>query len=321
MKKILLISLLALCGCSTMDEKLMNNFTQYKIVETINAYYESADNSLNCTMLKDNSISRFPKKNYSNTSSKICFFNYDRYLPKNTDIKTEEDFLRLISKNKGKICSEKTNREYCLQKEEKKLSAYINGGIAQEKIEEEKLKEQRRLEEEKRKRLEQEELARREAEERKRKEKIERWKTLKIKECSSNLEKLFNSDDFMKNGIISYCEQSNQSSDLVDLCKDRISLYVRHINNKRSCLSDVFVMMQLSPFINSLDADDDVSVARLLDVASQFRCSISLMSCQLSFNENNFSEKELYELEKKEKHSAPVKKSKPKTENIIVELN
>ena len=62
---------------------------------------------------------------YGRYDSKVCFFDYKKYLPENSEIKTDSDFLALASKYK-KAGGEPADIE-------KELAAFINGGLSAKK--------------------------------------------------------------------------------------------------------------------------------------------------------------------------------------------
>ena len=183
MKKILLISLLVLCGCSTMDEKLMlklptSNYPIQNVLDTVKKYgsfsknsgqyqcekvftedYSLAEDGVDPTcMLSYYKSSDYYESDYcilnrrkfKSRPSKVCYFNYKKYLPQNTSIKTDNDFLRLLQKYEKlqekevcqNLCYELTKSECseaqnnCYHKVwtewEQILREYINGGMERE---------------------------------------------------------------------------------------------------------------------------------------------------------------------------------------------
>ena len=171
MKRIIILSFFVLVGCTNMDQKLTKMESKHPIIDVLNVYSENANSKTRCTKLNDDSISLNPSRYYSTVASKICFFNYQKYLPKNTDIKTQDDFIALLKKASLPICANSSDKENCLQRKEQELNKYINGGLAQQKVEQEKRKKEEELS--RKKREEEENRKKAEAKKREKEKKLE----------------------------------------------------------------------------------------------------------------------------------------------------
>lgn len=156
MKKISILSpvLLAACMIQPADEHFWNGVSELPIVDTLELYKEYNNNSLgkckkpiqlekpprtlfsteqDYTVVAEQNVnlqcvySESCNTKYSASDSSVCFFDYKKYLPENSEIKTDSDFLALASKYS------KASGTY--GKIEKELSAFINGGMSAEKQE------------------------------------------------------------------------------------------------------------------------------------------------------------------------------------------
>ena len=135
---------LTLPYCFTLEEK--KDYTT--LAET---------NSLECLYLEENSDECIIyRRNHKKEDSKVNFFDYKRFLPKNSNIKTDEDFLHLFkiynkNKEEEQACyneiqsntlsyyEKQEKYKYCLKKDEtieKILKDYIYDGILKEKKQE-----------------------------------------------------------------------------------------------------------------------------------------------------------------------------------------
>lgn len=123
--------------------------------------------ALKCHYLKDNSDECIIyRRNHSQEDSEIGFFDYKRFLPKDSNIKNDDDFLRLFKKYKEyeyeiEKCFEVVNSNQLTssEREEKynecsnlrnivdnKLNYYIHNGILEEKDNEKKKQEEEKKE-------------------------------------------------------------------------------------------------------------------------------------------------------------------------------
>lgn len=191
------VVLISLAGCATPRDKILTAEKQTPILSTIEAYEDGyrqcASYGWDCGEFKslaakdvrfeclyrgstskyasDSCILYRRNSGISADDSKVMFFNYSKYLPENSDIKTDDDFLDLVKKKdfvdrdlhgcERVDCANYTKQECkditaatkikCRLNKESILQTYINGGLSEQnaKVKAEKERKEKREQEKK----------------------------------------------------------------------------------------------------------------------------------------------------------------------------